>query len=144
MLVSVTAVMVVLSYKLVWYFRILSSLQFLFYIMFHIYFDVLLIVHLSIILVINQLNAQHFCFTISLVYASICFEQYVLIIRTSKLYYTASGIIKPVGGRPVHRLREDCPLSTCAPDGHLQVWWYLMLHNKILTSWWWAHSDRNM
>jgi len=31
----------------------------------------------------------------------------VLIIRRSKLYYTASGIIKPVGGRPVHRLRED-------------------------------------
>jgi len=24
----------------------------------------------------------------------------------SKLYYTASGIITPVGGRPVHRLRE--------------------------------------
>jgi len=24
-----------------------------------------------------------------------------------KLYYTASGIIKSVGGRPVHRLRED-------------------------------------
>jgi len=24
-----------------------------------------------------------------------------------KLYYTASGIITPVGGRPVHRLRED-------------------------------------
>jgi len=23
------------------------------------------------------------------------------------LYYTASGIITPVGGRPVHRLRED-------------------------------------
>jgi len=30
-----------------------------------------------------------------------------LIIRRSKLYYTASGIITPVGGRPVHRLRED-------------------------------------
>ena len=29
----------------------------------------------------------------------------VLIIRRSKLYYTASGIITPVGGRPVHRLR---------------------------------------
>jgi len=28
-----------------------------------------------------------------------------------------SGIITPVGGRPVHRLR---PLSTRAPDGHLQ------------------------
>jgi len=24
-----------------------------------------------------------------------------------KMYYTASGIITPVGGRPVHRLRED-------------------------------------
>jgi hypothetical protein len=23
------------------------------------------------------------------------------------LYYTASGIITPVGGRPLHRLRED-------------------------------------
>ena len=34
----------------------------------------------------------------------------------SKLYYTASVIITPVGGRPVHRLREDC-----ARDGHLQV-----------------------
>jgi len=31
----------------------------------------------------------------------------VLIIRRSILYYTASGIITPVGGRPVHRLRED-------------------------------------
>ena len=25
----------------------------------------------------------------------------------SKLYYTASGIITPVGGRPVHRLIKD-------------------------------------
>ena len=40
----------------------------------------------------------------------------VLIIRRSKLYYTASGIITLVGGRPVHRFREDC-----AQDGHLQV-----------------------
>ena len=24
-----------------------------------------------------------------------------------KLYYTASGVVTPVGGRPVHRLRED-------------------------------------
>jgi len=31
------------------------------------------------------------------------------------LYYSASGIITPVGGRPVHS-----PLSTCAPDGHPQ------------------------
>ena len=40
----------------------------------------------------------------------------VLIIRRSGLYYTASGIITTVGGSPVHS-----PLSTCAPDGHLQV-----------------------
>jgi len=48
----------------------------------------------------------------------------VLIIRGSKLYYTASGIVTPVGGRSVRRLREEqsslSPLSTCAPDGHLQ------------------------
>jgi len=49
--------------------------------------------HLSIILVINQLNAKKSCFIISLLYAFTCFEHYVLIIRRSKLYYTASGII---------------------------------------------------
>jgi len=32
----------------------------------------------------------------------------VLVIGWSKLYYAASGIITPVGGRPVHRLGEDC------------------------------------
>ena len=35
------------------------------------------------------------------------FRAHVLIVRRSKLYYTASGIIIPIGGRPVHRLRED-------------------------------------
>ena len=35
------------------------------------------------------------------------FEHYVLIMRRSKLYYAASGIVTPVGGRPVHRLRAD-------------------------------------
>ena len=58
----------------------------------------------------------------------------VLIIRRSKLYYTASGIITPTGGRPVHRYNKTCkikqliptcgniresPLPTCARDGHL-------------------------
>jgi len=41
-------------------------------------------------------------FTVSLFHASTCFEYHVLIVRTSKLYYTASGIITPIGGRPVH------------------------------------------
>ena len=44
----------------------------------------------------------------------------MLIIR-SKLYYTESGIITPVGGRPVHRLREDLrtgrpPTGVMLPD----------------------------
>ena len=56
------------------------------------FFHVLLTVHLSIfILVINQLDAQNL-FIISLFHASTCFEQHVLIVRRSKLYYTASGI----------------------------------------------------
>ena len=55
------------------------------------------------ILVMNQLDAQNFYFIISLFHASTCFENHVLIVRRSKLYYTASGIITPIGGRPVHR-----------------------------------------
>ena len=58
-------------------------------------------------LVISQLDAQNFCFTISLFHASICFEHHVLIVRKSKLHYIACGIITPIGGRPVHRLREE-------------------------------------
>jgi len=63
---------------------------------------------------------------ISLLYACTCFEHYVLIIRMSKLYYTASGTITPVGGRPVHMLRRD--------------WRYQMPYNTILTSWWWTQQ----
>jgi len=33
----------------------------------------------------------------NLLYACTCFEHYVLIIRRSKLHYTASGIITPTG-----------------------------------------------
>ena len=40
---------------------------------------------------------------------------------SSKLYYTASGIITHVGGRPVRRLREDLctgrpPIGVMIPD----------------------------
>jgi len=44
---------------------------------------------------------------ITLFYASACLEHYVLVTTGSKLCYTASGIITPVGGLPVHRLRDD-------------------------------------
>jgi len=39
---------------------------------------------------------------------------FVLIIRRSKLYYTASGIVTPVGGHPVHRLKEEQPVHWTA------------------------------
>ena len=48
------------------------------------------------------------CFTISFISCLYMFRAHVLIIRRSKLHYTASGIITPIGGRLVHRLREDC------------------------------------
>ena len=40
------------------------------------------------------------------------FRAHVLIVRRAKLYYTASGVIIPADGRPVHRLREDS-LNLC-------------------------------
>ena len=40
------------------------------------------------------------------------FRAHVLIIRKSKLGYTASGNFTPIGGRLVHRLREDS-LNLC-------------------------------
>ena len=63
-------------------------------------FDVLLTVHLStFILVINQLDAQNLFYNkfISCLYM---FRAHVLIVRRSKLYYTASGIVtlKQVSG----------------------------------------------
>ena len=84
---------------------------------------------------INQIDALNFYKEfISRLYM---FQAQVLIVRRPKLYYTASGIITPIGGRPVHRLREDW--ITCAPDGHLQVWWYQRLYSTIFASWRWKH-----
>jgi len=64
----------------------------------NVFFYILLTLHLSIfILVINQLDAQNLRFTINLFHASTCFEHHVLIIRRSKFYYTASGIVTSIG-----------------------------------------------
>ena len=68
------------------------------------FFYVLLTVHLSkFILVINQLDAQNFCFTISLFHTSTLFRAPCAHHQEVKLYYTASGIVTPIGGRLVHR-----------------------------------------
>jgi len=45
----------------------------------------------------------------------------VLIVRRSKLYYTASDIITSVGGRPVQRLREDSTLCTGQPPTGVMI-----------------------
>jgi len=51
-------------------------------------------------------NLMHkICFTISFISCLYMFRAHVLIIRMSKLHYTASVIITFIGGRPVHRLR---------------------------------------
>ena len=50
---------------------------------------------------INQPDALNFI--ISLFQASTCFEHMCSLSGGQKLYYTVSGIITPIGGRPVHR-----------------------------------------
>ena len=65
--------------------------------------------------VFNQLDAQNLFYNKFYFMPLHVSSTVVLIIRRSKLYYTASGIVTPASGRPVHGLREEC-----APDGHLQ------------------------
>ena len=43
------------------------------------------------------------CFKVSFISRLYMFRAHVLIISRSKLHYTASGIVTPVGGRHVHR-----------------------------------------
>ena len=73
-----------------------SDLSTIFVLCSHIKKYLFMTLKLIVILAINQLNAQNLFFIISSLYASTCFKHYELIIRGSKLYYTASGIITPV------------------------------------------------
>ena len=52
------------------------------------------------------------------------FRAQVLIVRRPKLYITVSGIITALGGRPVHRLREDSrpPILRCTVSKILKKW----------------------
>ena len=53
------------------------------------------------------------CFTISFISCIYMFRAHVLIIRRSKLHYTASGIVTPIGGRLVHETATyRCWLNT--------------------------------
>jgi len=55
----------------------------------------------TFISVFNQLDAQNL-FHNKFISCLYMFRAHVLIIRRSKLHYTASGIITPIGGRLVH------------------------------------------
>ena len=54
---------------------------------------------------INQLDALNFI--IRLFQASTCFEHMCSSSGGRKLYYTVSGIITPIGGRPVHGYKTN-------------------------------------
>jgi len=58
-----------------------------------VFFYVLLTVHLSISLDIDQLDAHLLYFTICLLQSSTCFEHYMLIIRSLNCIDVASGIV---------------------------------------------------
>jgi len=55
----------------------------------------------------------------------------VIIIRRSKLYYTASGIVTPVGGRPVHRNAHALHTSV-SNLGKLSYWNFGMVFMGVM------------
>jgi len=59
------------------------------------------------------------CFTVSFISCLYMFRAHVLIIRRSKLHYTASGIITPVGGRLVHETVMQCVMQFWPDDEHM-------------------------
>jgi len=78
---------------------------------------------------------QKICFTVSFISWRYMFRAHVLIIRRSKLHYTASGIITPVGGRLVHETAtyrcddtRGCVMQFWPPDDkhmcskHVETW----------------------
>ena len=70
----------------------------------HSYFYIFLTVHLSISLHNDQLDAHLHYFTIRPLHSSTCFEHYMFVIRRLKCIDAASGIVRPVSGRPGDRL----------------------------------------
>ena len=66
----------------------------------------------------------------------------MLIIKRSELYYTASGIITPIGGRTVHRLRESSanlckgrsPTGVTIPEAVLYCTVHTYLDNVNMTA----------
>ena len=55
------------------------------------------------------------CFTIRFISCLYMFRAHVLIIRRSKLHYTASGIITPIGGR-LNPCTRRPPIGVMIPE----------------------------
>ena len=101
-------------------------------------FEILLTVHLSIIMAIEQLNAQILIFLISLLYSSTCFEHWCAHHQEVKLYYTASGIVtlwRLPSGAPVERGLSQPAHRTATYSMCL----YQMLYNTI-----WPPDDEHI
>jgi len=75
---------------------------------------------------------MHKSFTKSLFHASM-FRAYMLIIRRSKLHYTASGIITPIGGR-VKQFWPPDYRHMCSK--HVEAWNKLIVKQKFCASSW--------
>ena len=63
----------------------------------------------------------------------------MLIVRRPKLYYTASGIIKPIGGRPVHGMAtyrfddtRGCMVQFWPPDDEHVCSKHVEARNKLI------------
>jgi len=102
------------------------------------YFDVLLTVHFSIFIsVINQLDAQNFCFTVSLFHASTCFKH----------MYSSSGVkiaFHSLWYRYTCRYDDTrgCVMQFWPPDDghlcskHVEAWNKLIVKQKFCASSW--------
>jgi len=89
------------------------------------------------------------CSTVSFISCLYMFRAHVLIIRRSKLYYTASGIITPIGGRLVHETAtyrcddtRGCVMQFWPSDDkhmcskHVEAWNKLIVKQKCCASSW--------
>jgi len=88
--------------------------------------------HLSIFIsVINQLDAQTFYFTVSFISCLYMFRAHVLIIRRSKLYYTAFVIIIHIGVMIPEAFNDE---HICSK--HVEAWNKLIVKQNVCASSW--------
>jgi len=108
----------------------------------HIFSWSFIIKHLGyfFILVINQHGPQNFFY--NKFYFMPLHVSSILIISRSKLYYAASGIITPIGGCPMHRLREsslnsfDLLMMSTWCLKHVEAWNKTYCKTKFFASSW--------